>query len=44
MRVHEGEFVPYPKGQTKRREDIGDKLLRLGYFTMRHIRRKLNGK
>lgn len=44
LRVHEGEFVPYPKGQTKRREDIGDKLLRLGYFTMRHIRRKLNGK
>ena len=44
LRVHEGEFVAYPKGQTRRREDMGDKLLRLGYFTMRRIRRNLNGK
>ena len=44
LRVHEGGCVAYPKGQTRRREDMGDKLLRLGYFTMRRIRRNLNGK
>ena len=44
LRVHEGEFVPYPRGQAKRREDVRDKLLRRGYFLMRDVRRKLSGK
>ena len=44
LRVHEGEFVPYPKGQSKREEDLRDRLLRRGYFAMRGLRKKLNGK
>lgn len=44
LRVHEGEFVPYPRGQAKRQEDVKDRLLRRGYFLMRNIRKKIKGK
>lgn len=44
LRVHEGEFVNFPTGQSDLGESLRDKLLRAAYFGMRKLRKKINGK
>lgn len=44
LRVHEGEFVPFPLGQTDREENLEDRLLRRAYFGLRGLRKKIKGK
>ena len=44
LRVHEGEFVPFPLGQTDREENLEDRLLRRAYFGLRSLRKKIKGK
>ena len=44
LRVHEGEFVPFPLGQSDREENWEDRLLRRAYFGLRSLRKKIKGK
>ena len=44
LRVHEGEFVPFPMGQSDREENWEDRLLRRAYFGLRSLRKKIKGK
>ena len=44
LRVHEGEFVPFPLGQSDREEKLEDRLLRRAYFGLRGLRKRIKGK
>ena len=44
LRVHEGEFVSFPLGQSDREENLEDRLLRRAYFGLRSLRKKIKGK
>ena len=44
LRVHEGEFVSFPLGQSDREENWEDRLLRRAYFGLRSLRKKIKGK
>lgn len=43
LRVHEGEFISFPLGQSERKENWEDRLLRRAYFGLRRLRKTLKG-